>query len=103
MVAAFRDLELKSHFVGYELEQVETRILAIEPVPEAEGEVYVVLAENPFYATGGGQVPGEAWITSDRGQREVFESFSAGNYHAPLARTECSTFEVGEAATASTN
>jgi alanyl-tRNA synthetase len=103
MVAAFGDLELKSRFVGYEREQVETRIIAIEPVPEAEDEVYVVLAENPFYATGGGQVADEGWITSDRGQLEVFDSIPAGDYQVLRARIERGTFEVGDAATASIN
>jgi alanyl-tRNA synthetase len=103
MVAAFRDLELKSRFVGYEREQVETRIIAIEPVPEAEDEVYVVLAENPFYATGGGQVADEGWITSDRGQLEVFDSIPAGDYQVLRARIERGIFEVGDAATASIN
>ena len=105
MVAAFRDLELKSRFVGYEREQVETRILAIEPVvgAEEEEEVYVVLAENPFYATGGGQVADEGWITSDRGQLEVFDSIPAGDYQVLRARIERGTFEVGDAATASIN
>jgi alanyl-tRNA synthetase len=103
VVAAFRDLEIKSRFVGYEREQVETRILAIEPVPDGEGEVFVVLAENPFYATGGGQVADEGWITSDRGQLEVFDSIPAGDYQVLRARIERGTFEVGDAVTASIN
>ena len=37
VVAAFRDQEIRSRFVGYEREQVETRIVAIEPVPDADG------------------------------------------------------------------
>ena len=37
VVAAFRDQEIRSRFVGYEREQVETRIVAVEPVPDAEG------------------------------------------------------------------
>ncbi len=103
MVAAFRDQEIESRFVGYEREQVETRILAIEPVPDAEGEVYVVLVENPFYATGGGQVADEGWITSDRGQLEVLDSIPAGDYQVLRAGIERGTFEVGDAVTASIN
>jgi alanyl-tRNA synthetase len=30
LVAAFRDQEIKSRFVGYEREQVETKVLAVE-------------------------------------------------------------------------
>ena len=37
VVAAFRDQEIRSRFVGYEREQVETRIVALEPVPERRG------------------------------------------------------------------
>jgi alanyl-tRNA synthetase len=103
VVAAFGDLEIKSRFVGYEREQVETRILAIEPVPDAEGEHYVVLEENPFYATGGGQVADEGWITSDRGQLMVFDSIAAGDYQVLRARVERGSFEVGDTVTASIN
>jgi alanyl-tRNA synthetase len=40
-------------FVGYEHLDVTT---TIEAVRQAEGRLWVVLRENPFYATGGGQV-----------------------------------------------
>jgi alanyl-tRNA synthetase len=103
VVAAFGDLEIKSRFVGYEREQVETRIVALEPVPDVEGELYVVLEENPFYATGGGQVADEGWITSDRGQLEVFDTIPAGDYQVLRARVERGSFEVGDAVTASIN
>ena len=103
VVAAFRDREIRSRFVGYEREQVETTVVAVEPVPDAEGEVFVVLAENPFYATGGGQVADEGWITSDRGQLEVFDSSPAGDYQVLRARAERDGFEAGDAVTASIN
>src|SRR5215218_5751415 len=103
VVAAFGDLEIRSRFVGYEREQVETRIVALEPVPDGEGELYVVLEENPFYATGGGQVADEGWITSDRGQLEVFDSIPAGDYQVLRAWVERGNFEVGDAVTASIN
>jgi len=88
VVAAFGGREIKSRFVGYEREQVETRVVAVEPVPDAEGELYVVLEENPFYATGGGQVADEGWITADRVQLEVFDSVPAGDYQVLRARVE---------------
>ena len=103
VVAAFRDQEIRSRFVGYEREQVETRIVAIEPVPDADGEVYVVVAENPFYATGGGQIADEGWITSEDGQLEVFDAIPAGDYQVLRARVERGSFEVGDAVTASIN
>ncbi|MDQ4106450.1 MAG: alanine--tRNA ligase, partial [Actinomycetota bacterium] len=101
VVAAFRDQEIRSRFVGYEREQVETRIVAVEPVPDSENELYVVLAENPFYATGGGQVSDDGWITSERGQLEVLESIPAGDYQVLRARVERGEFEAGDEVTAS--
>jgi alanyl-tRNA synthetase len=103
VVAAFRDQEIRSRFVGYEREQVETRIVAIEPVPEADDEAYVVLAENPFYATGGGQVADEGWISSDEGQLEVVDAIPAGDYQVLRARTERGAFRAGDAVIASIN
>ena len=103
VVAAFRDQEIKSRFVGYEREQVETRIVAIEPVPEADDEAYVVLAENPFYATGGGQVADEGWISSDEGQLKVVDAIPAGDYQVLRARTERGAFRAGDAVIASIN
>jgi alanyl-tRNA synthetase len=103
VVAAFRDQDIRSRFVGYEREQVETRIVAIEPVPDADDEVYVVLAENPFYATGGGQVADEGWISSDEGQLEVVDAIPAGDYQVLRARTERGAFRAGDAVIASIN
>src|ERR687894_2595551 len=103
VVAAFRDQEIRSRFVGYEREQVETRIVAIEPVPEADDEAYVVLAENPFYATGGGQVADEGWISSEEGQLEVVDAIPAGDYQVLRARTERGAFRAGHAVVASIN
>jgi alanyl-tRNA synthetase len=103
LVAAFRDRELKSRFVGYEREQVETTILAIEEAPGAGGELYVVLAENPFYAAGGGQVADEGWISSETGQLEVFDVVPAGEYQVIRARAERGTVEAGDQVTASIN
>ncbi|MDP8900388.1 MAG: alanine--tRNA ligase [Actinomycetota bacterium] len=102
-VAAFGGEEIRSRFVGYERERVETRIVALEDSPEAPGEVSVVLAENPFYATGGGQVADEGWISSERGQLEVFDVVPAGGYQVLRARVERDGFAVGDAVTASIN
>src|SRR5919112_1187835 len=81
LVAAFGDREIKSRFVGYEWEQVETNVLAVQEA--SGGELNVVLAENPFYATGGGQVADEGWISSESGQLEVFDVVPAGGYVGP--------------------
>ncbi|HEX2728814.1 MAG TPA: alanine--tRNA ligase, partial [Rubrobacteraceae bacterium] len=103
VVAAFRDQEIKSRFVGYEREQVDTHIVAVEPVPGVEGEVFVVLAENPFYATGGGQVADEGWISSDSGQLEVFEAIPAGDYQVLRSKVERGEFRARDSVTASIN
>ena len=103
VVAAFRDREIKSRFVGYEREQVETRILAAEPRPDAENELFVVLAENPFYATSGGQVADEGWISSEEGQLEVVDAIPAGDYEVLRAKIERGTFRAGDGVTASIN
>jgi alanyl-tRNA synthetase len=88
-VAAFRDLQINSRFVGYEREQVETRVLAVAPVPDSEeDEVYLVLAENPFYATGGGQVADTGWVESGETQVEVTDVIPAGDYQVLRCKPE---------------
>src|SRR5215207_1660249 len=101
LVAAFRDREIKSRFVGYVREQVETNVLAVEEAPG--GELNVVLAENPFYATGGGQVADEGWISSENGQLEVFDVVPAGEYQVIRARGEGGRVAEGDRVTASIN
>ncbi|HZC19727.1 MAG TPA: alanine--tRNA ligase, partial [Rubrobacteraceae bacterium] len=103
LVAAFRGKEIKSRFVGYEREQVETGVLAVEEAPGAEGELHVVLAENPFYAAGGGQVADEGWVSSENGQLEVFDVVPAGDYQVIRARLQRGTVEAGDRVTASIN
>nr|MBA2375030.1 alanine--tRNA ligase [Rubrobacter sp.] len=103
-VAAFRGAEMKSRFVGYEREQIETRVAAAEPVPDAEGETYLVLAENPFYATGGGQIADVGWISSDAGQVEVVDAIPAGDYQVLRTRPDNgASLRVGDDVTASIN
>jgi len=103
LVAAFRDLEIKSRFVGYEREQVETTVLAVEEAGGTGGELNLVLAENPFYATGGGQVADEGWISSEDGQVAVFDVVPAGDYQVLRARTERGEIRAGDRVTASIN
>ncbi len=103
LVAAFGDRELKSRFVGYEREQVETGVLAVEEAPGGDTELRLVLAENPFYAAGGGQVADEGWISSETGQLEVFDVVPAGDYQVICARPERGTVEPSDRVTASIN
>jgi len=103
VVAAFRDEEIKSRFVGFEREQVDTRVVAVEAVPGSEDEFYVVLAENPFYATGGGQVADEGWITSESGQADVLDSTPAGDYQVLRTKMEHGALAPDDSVTASIN
>nr|MDQ3737135.1 alanine--tRNA ligase [Actinomycetota bacterium] len=103
LVTAFRDRYFKSRFVGYEREQVETVVVAAEKASEADGELDLVLAENPFYATGGGQVADQGWILSEDGQLEVFDVVPAGDYQVIRARKERGAVEIGDRVTASIN
>ncbi|WP_047866038.1 alanine--tRNA ligase [Rubrobacter aplysinae] len=106
-VAAFRDQEINSRFVGYEREQVETRVLAAAPVPDSEeDETYLVLAENPFYATGGGQVADTGWVDSGEAQVEVTDVIPTGDYQVLRCKPEQSgngVLREGEPVTASIN
>ncbi|CAN5227022.1 alanine--tRNA ligase [soil metagenome] len=103
-VSAFRDLDLKTRFVGYEREEVETRILALAPAPDSEdGEIYLVLAENPFYATGGGQVADTGWVFSGEARVEVTDVIPAGDYQVLRARPERGELRQGDQASAAIN
>ncbi len=69
-----------NRFVGYEVTSVKTEVLAVvsggeladlsEPGQEAE----VVLADNPFYPEGGGQVGDRGRLVWDGGEAEVVDS-----------------------------
>lgn len=104
-VAAFRGAEFASRFVGYEREQIETRIVAIEEASDAPGEFYVALAENPFYATGGGQVADMGWVSAlsrDGGQMVVLDAIPAGGYQVLRAKPDNGVrFSVGDEVLAS--
>jgi alanyl-tRNA synthetase len=69
-IARFTRSAPPSTFVGYDLLDVETEVLAVEPV--AEGLTLVKLARSPFYPEGGGQVSdaGEISAHAVRGQVE---------------------------------
>lgn len=103
VVSAFRELDIKSRFVGYEREQVETQILALDQVPGSPQERYLVLKENPFYATGGGQIADTGWITGDSGELDVEDVIPAGDYQVIRARVKQGTVKAGGSVTVSVN
>ena len=69
-IANFARSAPRSEFVGYVELDVETEVLAVEPL--AEGLALVKLARSPFYPEGGGQVSdaGEIAAHAVRGQIE---------------------------------
>jgi alanyl-tRNA synthetase len=67
-------------FVGYERLRVVTRVIALfselNPYPlviAPGGKSFVVLEENPFYATAGGQVADHGWLYSADGNHLLAE------------------------------
>ena len=69
-IASFARSAPRSEFVGYDELDVETDVLAVEPL--AEGLALLKLARSPFYPEGGGQVSdaGEIAAHAVRGQIE---------------------------------
>ncbi len=81
-------------FVGWDLRQVETRVLATSgPLETDDGQVraFLRLEENPFYAEGGGQVSdtgvvkGNGWSLSvDEAGRQGDQIWVGGTLHGAL-------------------
>jgi len=65
-----------SRFVGYERLAVDTTVVAAESL--GPDEHLVVLAENPFYAKGGGQVSDAGRLEAGGSRREVVDVLRAG-------------------------
>ncbi len=80
--ATARKLEADSTFVGYDQLEVETTIEHVEP----DGDrLRVVLRENPFYATGGGQVADTGVIDGEGFQLAVSDVERHGEVFVPVA------------------
>jgi alanyl-tRNA synthetase len=75
-------LEADSKFVGYDQLEVDTTIEHVEP----DGDrLRLVLRENPFYATGGGQVADTGVIDGEGFGLAVFDVERHGEVFVPVA------------------
>jgi alanyl-tRNA synthetase len=80
--AVGRKLEADSKFVGYDQLKVDTTIEHVEP----DGDrLRLVLRENPFYATGGGQVADTGVIDGEGFGLAVFDVERHGEVFVPVA------------------
>ncbi|MBV9951010.1 MAG: alanine--tRNA ligase [Acidimicrobiia bacterium] len=96
-----------SVFTGREENESKARILAIVPLPGADGdgdgeEVGIFLDRTPFYAESGGQVGDTGTITTATGTAQVLDTTNA-RPGLPVHRAKIveGTVDVGQEATAS--
>ncbi len=94
-------------FVGYEVTEVETVVTAVIAggetgrVAEPTAEVEVVLAENPFYPEGGGQVGDQGYLSWEGGRALVLDSQpTPGGPALQRCRVEQGALSVGTRVTA---
>ncbi len=97
----------RNSFCGYDRLEVETEVLALlrEGVQVAScaagSEVQVVLAQNPFYSEGGGQVGDRGELLWEGGRALVLDSqSSAGGSGVQICRVDTGTLAVGATVTA---
>ncbi|MBD3160784.1 MAG: alanine--tRNA ligase [Candidatus Eisenbacteria bacterium] len=90
----FRDCA-QVRFVGYEKLEVEAPLCRIAPVPEADGEWWVVAAETPFYAEAGGQVGDVGTIRGEGLAGTVLDTRAADGETRHRVRLEEGTWAPG--------
>ena len=102
----FKALEEKygvNHFVGYDLKDVDTKVVALldnnyKEVQELSGMGWVMLNPTPFYALSGGQVGdrGELIVNDGGPNIKVLDTRKFNNLNLSLIDTEGSILRVGE-------
>jgi alanyl-tRNA synthetase len=85
-VARFTRSAPRSDFVGYDRTDVETEVLAVEPV--AEGLTLVKLAQSPFYPEGGGQVSDSGEISAHAVRGQIESAYRLDGDQALLVRLD---------------
>jgi alanyl-tRNA synthetase len=85
-IARFARSSASSEFVGYDELDVETEVLAVEPL--AEGLALVKLARSPFYPEGGGQVSDAGEISAHAVRGQIESVYRLDGDQALLVRLE---------------
>ena len=92
-----------TEFVGYTDDVSESRVVAVIPTVDENGEeaVELFLDRTPFYAEAGGQIGDTGTITGLAGSAEVLDTtFALPNLRRHLAKVTSGSFEVGAKVTA---
>jgi alanyl-tRNA synthetase len=87
-----------SEFVGWDELEVDTDILAVEPLDG--DEVLLKIERSPFYAEGGGQVSDTGEIAGHDGRGRVVAAYRVGDDQVLRVRVEEGSLPVGEEVTA---
>ena len=101
------EINVESSFIGYEKLEIET--VLVEMVKDkdfansasSDEEVYVVLAQTPFYAESGGQIADNGWIYTDSAKafvKEVQKAPKGQNLHRIIVKE--GTLNKGDKVTA---
>ncbi len=101
--AVLSQVDAESTFVGYDQQEVETKITyiihngAFVETAEAGDEVYILLEETPFYAESGGQISDTGWIYGENtsAQVEAVKKAPKGQ-HMQLATVKDGVIRTGQ-------
>ncbi|WP_323036289.1 alanine--tRNA ligase [Pararhodobacter sp.] len=90
-----------TEFLGYDTETAEAQVLALvvdgKVVPEATGEVQIVVNQTPFYAESGGQVGDTGYVRWDGGEAVVRDTKKMNGVFVHLATATGAALKPGMA------